>query len=138
MKTKQAVNLTAGDCVYFRKCQRGTKNVFPEIGFAGHGFGIMLGIVPTNQKEPGPLQLFQMMGKIGFISFDAINEFLGEEVAKNVIEKFQDKYYGKEIPPELVQKEVPSTLQPSTKILDENGNQLNAPKLSIIRNEVDQ
>ena len=60
-----------------------------------HGFGILLGTVPMFGKEPSPVDLLKLMGTVGFLSFDNVAEFLGDEQAEICVKKFEDKFYGK-------------------------------------------
>lgn len=87
-----------GDVVYFRKAKRETRKSAPEMQFPkGHGFGVFLGHVPLGLPDVPPLVLLRQMGSIGFISFDDLNEILGEEAVTAIIAKFEDKYYGKAV-----------------------------------------
>lgn len=86
--------INIGDVVYFKKVTREIKRRSQEIGFkGGHGFGVMLGIVPPFQKEPAEGTLLQLMGQVGFMSFDDVKEFIGEDQMKVCVEKFKVKYY---------------------------------------------
>lgn len=85
--------LKSGDIVFFKKCTRSAKRRSPEIGFkGGNGFAIMLGIVPPFQKEPVESQVLALMGSVGFLSFDDVVNFLGEELGKECCQKFEEKY----------------------------------------------
>lgn len=83
-----------GDVVYFKKMTREPQRRSPEMAFkGGHGFGVMLGIVPPGMPAPKESDLMMLMGQTGFISFDDVAAFLGEEVGKECIKKFEEKYY---------------------------------------------
>lgn len=90
-----------GDVVYFRRAKKesGPEGKFVE--FVGHGFGVILGVLPPNQPAPNPVTLLRGMGQIGFLSFDDVKSILGDEMFEKCIEGYQDKYYGKvtELPP---------------------------------------
>lgn len=89
-----------GNIVYFQKCSVTLKKEGKIVGFKGHGFGVMLGIVPTGAPEPPLLILPRLLGESGYLSFDDVIAFFGEEVGKECVEKFKDKYYGKVVLPE--------------------------------------
>jgi hypothetical protein len=105
-----------GDVVFFKNAKSGSARNAPEVQFKGMGFGVLLGHVPPFQKDPPPDQLLGMMGQIGFLSFDDVGEFLGNESGAACVAKFEDKYYGKKIEQkegeEPIQPELP--LQPPT------------------------
>ena len=86
--------MKSGDVVYFRRAKKelGPEGKFVE--FAGHGFGVILGVVPPNQVAPTPVILMRGMGQIGFISFDDVKLFVGEEMFQKCVEHFKDKYFG--------------------------------------------
>lgn len=91
------IQFTPGDVVYFPFAKKSArnKNVFAFQG--GFGFGILLGTIPLGKGDPTPQELFQIMGRQGFLTFDDVEEFLGKEAAQKAIDAFKDKYYGKEI-----------------------------------------
>lgn len=85
-----------GDVVYFKKVTLEPTRRSREIGFkGGNGFAVMLGIVPPFGREPTPAHLLTLMGQIGFVSFDDIKEFMGEEQMNTIVNKFTDKYVPK-------------------------------------------
>lgn len=94
----------AGDVVFFKAAKRGTKRSLPEGKFKGHGFGVLLGQVPPFEKDPPADQLLRLMGSIGFVSFDDIGEFFGDEGGARCLSAFEAKYYAQpkgpsELPP---------------------------------------
>ena len=121
-----------GDVVFFKSAKKGSARKAPEGRFKGYGFGVLLGHVPPFQKDPPAAELLRLMGSIGFVSFDDVAEFLGNEFGAQCVTKFEDKYYGKVIfqtdadgnpildekgqmipiapPPEEVKAETPSTI----------------------------
>lgn len=108
--------LKTGDVVFFKKVTRSAQRRSPEIGFkGGSGFGVMLGIVPPQMQDPAEAQLMVLMGQAGYMAFDDVKAFLGEEALKTVMAKFQDKYYPKKeekpaskliIAPEALSKDI--------------------------------
>lgn len=86
--------MTLGEIVFFKKVSSCTT----LRKFDSQIFGIMLGRLAPGQKPPKPEQLFQLIGNIGFVSFDDVIEFLGPENTNILMEKFKDKYYGKILP----------------------------------------
>jgi hypothetical protein len=95
-----------GEIVFFRKAKSKPMTVCPAVEFKGHGYGIFLGHVPYAQPEPPPVVYITQLGSIGFISFDDVNEFLGDEAAVKCVQKFEEKYYEKKAPgPVLVSED---------------------------------
>lgn len=88
-----AKQITNGDIVYFKKFQQSLRGSMP-VNFSGMGVGLMLGHVPENGKDLTAGAAFRILGTCGFMKFDDVAEFLGEEQAKVCLEKFTDKYYG--------------------------------------------
>jgi hypothetical protein len=85
-------NLKPGDAVFFKRAKESSDSDAKFIEFQGHGYGVFLGQLPLHLKDPTPGILFQMMGAIGFCMFDDIVEFIGEDQAKIVLKKFEEKY----------------------------------------------
>ncbi len=122
-----------GDLAYFKKAKKSSHIKQGEVAFKGLGFGVMLGILPPFGKEPTPQMCMKLMGTIGFVSFDDIAEFLGNESGEKCVKLFEDKYYGKviEIP---AASETPNAITSShdlsediasvRRIIDTNGNPL--------------
>lgn len=122
-----------GDVVYFKEAKEDLARKGKRVQFRGHAFGVLLGHVGPFQKAPPPEHLLRLMGQIGFISFDDIGLFLGDELAEKVVKSFEDRYYGKEAQIEAA-KSLPedsdtteeSTLPEPTKLLvDLSGAPLN-------------
>lgn len=91
-----------GDVVFFKKFKKSARqNKLHEIGFkgGGHGFGVLLGIVPPFQQDPPEYILARLMGEAGFLSFDDVSRFLGAEAGVKCVESFKDTYYGPETDP---------------------------------------
>lgn len=86
----------AGDLLYFRIAKKESRRNAKEIKFKGHGFGVFLGHLPMYKPEPQPDDLFRMMGAIGFLTFDDVASFLGEEAAQKCVKAYEEKYYGPE------------------------------------------
>lgn len=87
--------LKMGEIVFFRRCKRSSKRKAAEMELQGHGFGVFLGHVPPFVKDPEDWELLRMMGQAGFISFDDVRAFLGEETLKDLLTKFTKTYYGR-------------------------------------------
>lgn len=87
-----------GDCVFFKTAKVGVARTSAEAKFSGHGFGVLLGQVPPFQKPPTKVMIYQLLGAIGFLTFDDVGEFLGEEKGAEVLRKFQQKYYNLQHP----------------------------------------
>lgn len=98
-----------GKVVYFRSAKLNTHRKTGDWAFKqGHGFGLLLGTVPLFGKEPSPVELLRLVGTIGFLSFDDVAEFVGEEQAEICVKKFEDKYYGKVVETNPVEGEAES------------------------------
>lgn len=95
-------NLNPGDVVFFKIVKKSSRhNKFKEIAFKGHGFGVLLGIVPPFAQDPPESHLMRLMGAAGYLSFDDVADFFGNEIGAQAVTKFEDKYYGKVVEPEV-------------------------------------
>jgi hypothetical protein len=108
-----------GDTVFFKKAQTKSRKNSEGCEFKGMGFGIFLGHVPPFQKDPPIEHLMRIMGTAGFLTFDDVAEFLGNEQGSECVKKFEDKYYGKTVdvkiePAEDKQIPIPPELIPPT------------------------
>lgn len=83
-----------GQVVFFKKSRAGSARKAPEVEYKGHGFGLMLGHVPPFQKDPPLEHILRILGSLGFLTFDDVGEFLGNEAGALVVKKYQEKYYG--------------------------------------------
>lgn len=88
-----------GDVVFFQSAKTEPTRKAANISFKGHAFGILLGHVPPFAKAPPAEHMLRLMGTIGFISFDDVGEFFGNEIGADAVKKFEDKYYGKVVDP---------------------------------------
>lgn len=93
---KPAPTLKPGQIVFFPVCKKTTKPAAQPAVFKGHGFGVFLGVVPHGIMEPTRQMMTPLMAAIGWISFDDVAEFLGEEQLKELITKFKERH---EAPP---------------------------------------
>lgn len=97
-----------GDVVFFKRAKASAHRKAPEVMFKGHAFGVMLGHVPPFAKNPPAAYVISQLGSIGYISFDDIGEFLGEDVVKQLALKFEAKYTPKPADPATAtQQELP-------------------------------
>lgn len=119
IKSKSLLRLNHGDAVFFKKVKKASNRKAPEIGFKGHGFGILLGHVPPFQKDPTSDQLLRHMGAIGFLSFDDVADLLGDDVGAKCLAAFEEKYYGKAA--QEAAPEIPPIPQEKSPILDSQG-----------------
>lgn len=89
---KSPINL--GDVVFFQQVRPSPTKNEKAIQFkSGHwGFGVMLGIKPPFMATPKSEHLMALMGRAGYMAFDDIKNFLGEENMKICIQKFEEKY----------------------------------------------
>lgn len=136
MKQKQAAEApkpktveppAMGDVVYFKTAKKESGPKAHAMTFQGHGFGVFLGHVPKMMPDPNPTHLLRMMGQIGFLTFDDVGAFLGEESAKICVKMYEDKYYGKEA--QDAAPEVPAMATTETegaRLVDTNGAPLHA------------
>lgn len=84
--------LQNGMAVYFEECKRSPHRKSLKLKFRGHGFGILLGVLPHFKKEVTRSQLVALMGGVGFVLLDDVADFLGDEAAATFTEKFHAKY----------------------------------------------
>lgn len=119
MEEQVKIDLQFGDVIYFKKCRKKPNTQNLEIQFKGFGIAMVLGEMPPNKKGLPQEHLMPMMGQAGFISFDDIGEFLGEDVLKTVIQKFEAKHSGEK----LIQE--PKKTIEDAQILDINGKTIN-------------
>lgn len=84
----------SGDIIYFKECRNGSKpKKSTGARFKGHGLGMFLGHVGPFEKEPTPEECIKLVGATGFLSFDDVAEFLGDEQAKLCVDRYEAKYY---------------------------------------------
>lgn len=86
-----------GDAVFFKVAKKNSDRKTPEFRFQGHAFGILLGHISLFQKDPSREHLVKLLGAAGFLSFDDVGEFLGEENGTACAVAFEDKYWGKKV-----------------------------------------
>jgi hypothetical protein len=86
----------AGSIVFFKDIAD-TSRMKGRTGvrFKGHGFGVLLGEVPPFGKDPDQVALFRCLGGIGYLSFDDVGEFLGDEAGAKCVAAFEAKYFPK-------------------------------------------
>ena len=82
-----------GDVLFFKQARRSTKRSAETGTFKGFGFGVYLGHVPPFAKDPDQGILRRLMGSIGYVLFDDVGEFLGNEAGAECVKKFEAKYY---------------------------------------------
>jgi hypothetical protein len=88
--------ISPGDVVYFKSCAREHGRRAKYIAFkGGTGFAVMLGIVPVNGSPPIEANLMMLMGSAGYMAFDDVANFLGDELGKKCVKMFEEKYYPK-------------------------------------------
>lgn len=87
-----------GDVVYFKECKNSSHRKAQGARFRGVGFGIFLGAVGPFEKDPKREDTIKLVGACGYLTFDDVADFLGDEAAKVCIEKFETKYY----PPKIL------------------------------------
>lgn len=83
-----------GDIIYVDQFKNAPRDPLSVKFTKGRGMALLLGQHHDHVPVPTPHHLFMMMGKLGFLTFDDMIEFVGEEMAKQVVEKFEAKYYG--------------------------------------------
>lgn len=93
--------INVGDVVFFKEVTK-TCNFKRDLKLSfkgGTGFGVMLGVVAPFGKMPTDRLLLILMGQAGYISFDDVLAFLGDELGRKCVKMFEDKYYPKDVPP---------------------------------------
>jgi hypothetical protein len=106
-----------GDIVFFQLAKKGSHRKSPVGKFNGHAYGLLLGHVPLFHKDPPMDQVMRQLGAVGYVRFDDIAEFLSEEQAAIVVQKFTDKYWGKEA--EQKAKDVDEALETAKEVAQE-------------------
>lgn len=99
-------NVKPGDLIYVKDFKRSIKENGLIKFSKGHGMAILIGQQMDHVPEPDVKNLFMLMGKIGFLTFDDLAEFAGVEKTKEIVTQFEAKYYGQPVAP----KEKPSLL----------------------------
>lgn len=113
--------ITNGMVVYFDEVKRAPHRKALKLKFRGHGFGIMLGVVPEFKKEPTRDQVVALLASVGFVLLDDVADFLGDEVAATFTEKFYVKY-------ETTKPEESAIVEPEpSKLVGLNGQPLESP-----------
>jgi len=90
--------LKAGDIIFFKKGKFSTKSKV-EMTFPGYAFSVYIGHVPQFGKDPTQRDLAVGLGAIGYLRFDDVAEFLGDEMAAKCIEMFEAKCLQSALPP---------------------------------------
>lgn len=90
---KQNNDIKSGDIVYFKVFQKSLTKGSQQIPLQGYGVGLLLAHATDKDGDMQPSHIFKSLGICGLVTFDDIAEFLGEENAKVVIKKFEEKYY---------------------------------------------
>jgi len=85
--------ITPGSVVFFKRAKsiaHGGKK--KEFEFAGHGYGVILGLVPPGAPPPPIEIIIANLGAIGYGKLDDIKEFLGDEASELFQSRWQAKY----------------------------------------------
>lgn len=89
----------SGDIVYFKECRNGSRPKKSQgARFKGHGIGMFLGHVGPFEKDPSGEDCIKLVGACGFLTFDDVAEFLGDEQAKLCVDRYEKKYYTEKAP----------------------------------------
>lgn len=122
---KKRPNLKPGDVVFFKRCKDTAAANGQFVEFQGHGFGVLLGMVPPFQADPPKDFVVRLLGSLGYVLLDDIQELMGEEHLKELLQKFHGKYAPTTDP---AQPELPlegdanqESEPPRSKLLDANG-----------------
>lgn len=84
-----------GAVVYFKQAKPTSRPKSKVIQFQGHGIGVFLGEVPKELPDPPREYINQAMGACGYIRFDDVMAFLGQDKMLECVEKFKQKYHPK-------------------------------------------
>lgn len=101
---------TPGDIVYFKKARKSTKRSALEGTFKGNAVGVLLGEIPPFGQDVRVEHVLPLLGRLGFLTFDDVGEFLGAEAGTEVLKKYEAKYYG--MKKDEKQQELPITVPP--------------------------
>lgn len=85
----------SGDVLYFKRGKRQPLPNGPQIEFNGHACGIFLCEIPPFRRPPILLDFLRILGTVGYIRFEDLKEFYGEEFLQELSKKFVEKYYPK-------------------------------------------
>jgi hypothetical protein len=118
--------MNPGDIVFSKRLKTGTHKKDAEIEFRGYAFSLLLGIVPPFAKEPPIEHIRRLLASVGFVSFDDVAGFLGEEQMFLCIKKFEEKYATQLIEKPAEPKE-PTPLLTVPKLVDLNGKPILPP-----------
>lgn len=83
----------SGDIVYFKEGKKGSSRKAHGARFKGHGIGVFLGHVGPFEKEPSADEAIKLIGACGYLSFDDVADFLGDEQAHICVKKYEERYY---------------------------------------------
>lgn len=133
---KPTGTLKPGQVVYFNGCKKNTKNSEPFI-FKGHGFGVFLGVVPHNVREPAREQMDGLLAGIGWVSFENVAELLGEEQFDLLAAKFQEKYGLEPMPEGEKMPDAPAPMAEPVIALPPEKQLLGANGRPIVKDETD-
>lgn len=86
-----------GDVVFFKQAKSDPKDNGYVMFQKGYGMALLLGHLPPFVPAPEPKALFQIMGTMGFLCFDDVIEICGVEAGQELINRFEEKYWGKRL-----------------------------------------
>lgn len=83
-----------GDCVFFKDIRTSSRSKQSQAArFKHFGWGVLLGAIPPFGRDPNIGDVIRALGSIGYVSFDDVGEFLGDEIGAELVKKFEEKYY---------------------------------------------
>lgn len=115
----------SGDVVYFKTAQNSSRRKSNGATFKGYGIGLFIGHVTPFGKDPSPTELLKLVGACGYLSFDDVADFLGDEQAQKCVQAYEKKYYSQE--PEVKDESGNSLL------VDKHGHQLKGPERQLLK-----
>ncbi len=101
--------MEAGMIVYAKKLKNKPTRKANELTYKGHAVCLMLGNVRENMAGPSQDQAHQLLGAIGLVSLDLIEETLGKDAQQKIVDAHVAKFNKdvKAVPREPQQTETP-------------------------------
>jgi len=81
-----------GMIVFFKEGKVSSHPKAHKFSFKGHGIALLLGHVHNFQKDPDLNIIKILLGRLGYLSFDDVKDFLGKEKQKICVDLFEQKY----------------------------------------------
>lgn len=84
--------MKAGTMLYTNKLKAGTKNGDLQLTLKGNAIVLLLGYVDRGVKDPEPSEMWSLIGEVGLVGFDHVEECLGKESKEKLMKFFGEKF----------------------------------------------